>query len=176
MRYLFSTLVRVAVGAAAMYYLDPVLGRRRRALLRDKAIAISHDVREVAHARAKRAVDRAQGLVAVTRARLDGSVLPTSDRQLCERVRAQLGRMVSHARAVDVEARAGRVCLRGNILAAEVDRLLATVSSMPGVEAVDNQLSVHETAGNIPDLQGTGRPGRGAGTGALRGNGHGAPS
>lgn len=44
-----------AIGALAMYFLDPVSGRRRRALLRD----------QLAHARNER--NRAHGLVAEAR-------------------------------------------------------------------------------------------------------------
>ncbi|HWP18343.1 MAG TPA: BON domain-containing protein, partial [Burkholderiaceae bacterium] len=36
MRDLLSTVVGLAAGAAAMYYLDPEMGRRRRALVKDK--------------------------------------------------------------------------------------------------------------------------------------------
>ena len=57
------------------------------------------------------------------------AVLPLEDALagddvLVERVRAQLGRLVSHPHAIDVEAVNGRVTLRGPILQAEVNRLL----------------------------------------------------
>src|SRR2546426_8154582 len=34
----------VVVGTALMFFFDPVMGKRRRALLRDKAAAISNDI------------------------------------------------------------------------------------------------------------------------------------
>lgn len=43
----------VGAGAAAMYFLDPDRGRRRRALVRDKMVGLSHDAQKavVGHAR-----------------------------------------------------------------------------------------------------------------------------
>jgi osmotically-inducible protein OsmY len=78
-----------------------------------------------------------------------------SDAQLAERVRATLGRVVSHPHAIDVTAENGRVCLSGPILAHEVQPLLRAASSVRGVAGIDNQLDIHEQAGNIPALQGT---------------------
>jgi uncharacterized membrane protein len=42
----------------------------------------------------------------------------------------------------------------GPILAAEAPRLLATIRSVAGVQTIDDQLQVHERAGNISALQG----------------------
>lgn len=47
----------LGIGALAMYFFDPENGRRRRALLRDKAVHYNKDLR-----------NRAQGAVAETRA------------------------------------------------------------------------------------------------------------
>ena len=44
--------------------------------------------------------------------------------------------------------------LSGPILESEVNAVLSCVSSVPGVSGVENLLTVHKQAGNIPDLQG----------------------
>src|SRR5690606_41858308 len=71
-----------------------------------------------------------------------------------ERVRAQLGRLVSHPGAITVTAHAGDVTLSGQILAAEHQTLLSAVRAMAGVNRVDDRLQAHESPGNIPELQG----------------------
>ena len=97
-------------------------------------------------------VNRAQGAVAETQARLGGEAV--TDEVLAERVRSALGRVVSHPGALEVAAHGGRVTLRGPILAREVDEVLATVASGRGVTGVENRLDVHERPGAVPGLQG----------------------
>jgi hypothetical protein len=79
------------------------------------------------------------------------------DWRLVERVRARLGRVVSHPRAIDVHVSNGAVTLIGPILADEVERVVSAVASVRGVEAVLNELEPHESAEGIPSLQGEGR-------------------
>src|SRR5206468_3234814 len=65
-----------------------------------------------------------------------------------------LGRVVSHPHAIEVRVRDGHVTLSGPVLASEVDDLLSCLSSVRGVEDVENRLEVHERAGDISSLQG----------------------
>lgn len=147
-------LLSAAMGAALMYFLDPQNGRRRRALLRDQVVHLERLAREASRVTARDIAGRAAGLVAHVNRWLNRSTTNNSDAALTDRVRAKLGRVVSHPHAVHVTARDGRVTLSGPILAAEVPRLLATVRSVPGVRDIDNQLEVHESPGNISALQG----------------------
>ena len=57
----------LGIGALAMYFFDPEQGRRRRALLRDKAVHYNKEAREYADATYKDLRNRAQGVVAETR-------------------------------------------------------------------------------------------------------------
>jgi hypothetical protein len=59
-----TLLCGVAAGAALMYFFDPDRGRRRRALLRDKAVGMSNDLGEAATGAARDLRNRAQGVVA----------------------------------------------------------------------------------------------------------------
>ncbi|MFX5521606.1 YtxH domain-containing protein, partial [Acinetobacter baumannii] len=61
---LLQCAVAAAVGAAVMYLFDPQSGRRRRAMLRDKAEASRHDMQDLAEKQAKRITDRMQGIAA----------------------------------------------------------------------------------------------------------------
>jgi uncharacterized membrane protein len=142
----------VGLGCGLMYLWDPDQGRRRRVLFRDQVRHLLNETDDALGVLARDLCHRSSGWVAEA-----GSLIhraPVSDATLVERVRSRLGRAVSHPRAVTVTAANGRVTLSGPILVHEVSRLLATVSSVPGVTGVDNRLTVHEQAGDIPDLQG----------------------
>jgi uncharacterized membrane protein len=135
-----------------MYILDPVQGRRRRALLRDKIVHALHAMGDALGATARDARNRATGVVAETRARLHDE--QPSDDVLVDEVRSQMGRVVSHPGSIVVMANNGRIVLSGPILAREVDDLLDRVRSLRGVRDVENQLDVHETGTGVPGLQG----------------------
>ena len=137
-------------------------GKRRRARLRDKARHLAHQAGDTIETTAKDMSHRARGLVAKTQARFRSEAV--TDDVLVARVRSKMGRVVSHPRALTVTAHEGRVTLTGPILAGEVDTLLAAIADVPGVVSVENRLEVHETADNIPALQGGRRmPGETAG-------------
>ena len=127
-----------AAGAAIMYYLDPETGRRRRAMVREQGVGAGHDIEDFARTRSKRAADQVRGAVARTRARVVRE--PVDDDRLRERIRSNLGRLVDHPGAVNVQVHDGHVVLGGNAGQGEIERLLDAVEAIPGVEAVDNRL------------------------------------
>jgi hypothetical protein len=142
----------MAVGAGLTYLLDPDMGRRRRALLRDKGVRALNQFDEFSRATPRDVTHRAQGLAAEARALLSSKEAP--DDVLTERVRAHLGRVVSHPSAVEVTAHDGTVTLSGPILQEERDRLLAAVRSVRGVKDVVDRLETHAQPGDHPALQG----------------------
>jgi len=150
-------LVGVALGATSAFMLDPQLGRRRRALVRDKMVHGVHESREFADAASKDLRYRAQGIAARARSLRGGA---TPDEILVERVRAKLGRWVSHPGAIAVTAHEGRVVLTGDILASEEEELFDVVRSVHGVAHVDNQLNAHQSAEGVSALQGGSEPDR----------------
>lgn len=144
----------IAAGVAAMYYLDPVSGRRRRALVRDQVLAAGHQAADYAGAKGKRAVDRLKGYAVTRRLDRHSPHRPESDQQLHERIRSRLGHVVSHPRSVHVTVERGCVQLGGHILIKELDPLLSELKHMPGVRSVDNQLTCHDSPAGVPELQG----------------------
>ena len=60
-------LAALAAGAALMYFLDPVSGRRRRALVRDQMVHAQHEIAECTQGAVKDLRNRAQGLYAEAR-------------------------------------------------------------------------------------------------------------
>ena len=152
----------LSVGAGLMYVFDPLVGRRRRAAVRDKTVHFAHKTLDAIDVTSRDLKNRAVGLVAQTRSLVSkGDV---SDEVLSERVRSRLGALVSHPSSVEVNAENGRIILSGPILANEVDHLLKRVSSVRGVTGVENRLETHESAESIPGLQGQPRQRKGGET------------
>jgi hypothetical protein len=150
-----ATLIKAtALGIAAMYMYDPVLGRRRRALLRDKCVRIRKTVQETARVTLRDVKNRAFGTVAEGRAALVEELVRIDDAVLRERVRSILGFVVRNPSSINVEASSGRVTLTGPVLTDEVQQLIDGVRSVRGVADVENGLEVHEKGDDVPGLQG----------------------
>src|SRR5689334_6737336 len=105
-----------ALGASLMFLLDPRTGKRRRALLRDKLRHASRIGARRLRSLERVAVHELQGAMARS-AQAAGDV---SDELLAERVRSQIGHVVSHPRALRIQVRGGRVTLSGEVLCDEV--------------------------------------------------------
>jgi len=142
-----------ALGIVAMYMLDPDKGKRRRALVGDKAYSFVTDTRQALGAAARDAAHRIEGLRARARRLVTDMPVP-DDLQLIERVRARMGRLVSHPHAIQVGANNGRVTLSGPVLAHEVSRLLDAIRSVWGVSSIEDRLVVYDSAESISSLQG----------------------
>lgn len=142
----------LGLGAGLMYWLDPDGGRRRRARTRQKLVHGAHEVAEEAEKGARDLAHRTRGALARGRSVLRRGAVP--DDVVVERVRARLGRACSHPSAIDVRCEAGTVFLSGPILRDEVDDVLSAVSRVRGVDEVQDRLEVHDTAENVPALQG----------------------
>jgi uncharacterized membrane protein len=148
-----NTLAWFSIGAGLMYFLDPALGRRRRAIARDKTISLSRGLAHAADDLRQDVRNRARGLAAETRAALHYQPVPPG--QLVERVRSRLGRVVSHPAAIDVRADAeGTVMLSGAIFQDEIPGLLRAVQGVPSVRRIENHLEPHSPETTHPALLG----------------------
>lgn len=148
---LTSLLVGAGAGAGLMYLLDPELGNRRRARVRDQLVRARHLTGGAVDATSRDVRNRARGVVAELRSRLiPGDV---SDDVLHERVRARLGQIVRYARSITTTVETGRVTLRGPALTADVSRIVRRIGQVPGVREVDNRLESHAEAGAVPGLE-----------------------
>jgi len=145
----------LGLGAGLMFMFDPARGRRRRALTRDQMAHAARLLKRATGMTSRDLSHRAQGILA------EGSHLfrreEVSDDVLAARVRARIGRSVSHPHAISVTVHDGHVILSGAVLAHEARRLLSGVLSTTGVKGVENVITVHTEAEDIPSLQG-GRP------------------
>lgn len=147
-----ALLLGAGAGAAAMFLLDPDRGKRRRALVRDKFALATRKTGECMGVTGRDLRNRTLGTLKAIQTRLSSE--QPDDTVLVDRVRSKLGRVVSHPSAIAVTAQDGNVTLTGPILASEAPHLVTSVSWVPGVKDVTNNLELHEEAGNHPALQG----------------------
>lgn len=142
----------IGLGALLTYFLDRQRGRRRRMRLHDRLVHSATVASRFPRVAARDIAGRSAGLWAKATRRL--RLRPRSDQQVAERIRAELGRVVSHPHAVRVEAQGDRVHLSGPILAREVEPLLQAVQRAAGVVHIENALDIHDEAGSVSSLQG----------------------
>lgn len=168
-----SALTGAVAAAGVIYYFDASSGRRRRADLGQRSAGAARRGLSRLQAASRDLVHRAYGLGARATGLLRrAEVTPTV---LVERVRARLGRVLSHPGAVHVSAdEQHTVRLSGVVLAWEHEPLRRAVAQVPGVEGIRDELEVHESAQHVSALQdGTRRSRRmpdaqAGGTAALR--------
>jgi hypothetical protein len=147
-----ALLTGLGVGLGLMYLLDPDRGRRRRALVRDTVTRASRVGQRAVAATSRNVAYRATGAAARIRRRLRSDSV--DDEVLAGRIRARLGRVVSHPQALDVDVSDGLVTLRGPILESEVNDLLHAVERTPGVLEFIADFDEYTSAGDVPALQG----------------------
>ena len=126
------------IGATIAFLLDPRRGAARRALVRDRVRSMAQRGGGALRGGLHDLQHRAYGVIYETVAALREEAVP--DGVLVERVRARLGRPLSHAHAVDVHAHEGAVTLRGVVLSSELQPLLATIARVRGVRKVMSEL------------------------------------
>jgi uncharacterized membrane protein len=142
----------LGLGAGLMFLLDPISGRRRRGLVRDKAIHASRVGSDAARKTATDLRHRGEGIAAAVRHRFEEDF--ADDDILEARVRSAIGMVCSHPGAIDVQVLDGRVTLVGPILAREAQKVIRKAGRVPGVRGLDDGLDRHATAENVPALQG----------------------
>jgi gas vesicle protein len=146
------SLLGAGIGATSMFLLDPARGKRRRALIRDKVARASRKTADAAGASWRNFGNRLVGLQFRTRSFFKHE--PVDDATLTERIRAALGRVTAHQRALSVSTKNGCVRLTGNALASEVASIVSTVGRVPGVFGVETDLRTHANADRMPMLKG----------------------
>jgi hyperosmotically inducible periplasmic protein len=152
MRELISCVKAMAVGAVAMYYLDPDLGRRRRAELNDKLRSTCDSINRCVRTEGRQVARSVRGLAAEVESSVTASVVDDNTQVEC--IRAALAGLVSKPDAIDVSVNDGIATLAGRVAASEHAGLIAAVDALPGVRSVADLLDVYEEPGGVPTLQG----------------------
>jgi uncharacterized membrane protein len=142
----------ILVGASLMYFFDPRRGRARRARIVDFVTHTWRVEQQLVGKAARDAAHRARGLVERVSHAPSGKA---DDAVLEARARARLGRVASHAGAIEARVRGGVLTLHGAVLAHEADHAIRALRRVPGVRRVIDRLDRHATA-DVPALQGAG--------------------
>lgn len=148
---LFTFLRGTAIGAGLMYFLDPIHGRTRQSHFRDRMVGYRNDVEDIVQSGVKDLSNKARGVVAEGRARINQQ--QPEDWVMEERARARLGSIPGRTGGINVSAQNGTLYLDGDVMRDEVDDILARLQSYRGLGNVENRLRVHDEPGDIPALQ-----------------------
>lgn len=146
-------LAGLATGAAAFYWFDPRLGRRRRALLQDQFVHTGHRAQHALRQIAVDLMQRAQGAVREARGK-QWQQRESDPEVLTQRVRAMLGHVCMHPRSIVVTVHERTAHLTGSILRGEERRIVHAVKRVPGIERVVAQLHVPPHPEQVPEFQG----------------------
>lgn len=140
------------LGAAVMALLDPARGARRRAFIGQKFTRGFHVAGREAWKQAKNSRNHVVGAVAeqIARARDRSSI---DDQVLEERVKAQIGHVLSHHR-IQVTARNGHVMISGEVLPGERRKLEDRLRVTRGVRRCTLNIREHDFGAQVPHMQG----------------------
>jgi hypothetical protein len=133
-----SFLAGTAIGAGLMFLLDPDRGARRRALARDRILSAGRHAGEDVGAKARHLRNRARGLVASARSRMQADT--EEDDVIAERVRTEMGGVVTRPGAVVVQVEDGVVTLSGELPEPEREGLIAAARRVAGVRDLEDRL------------------------------------
>ena len=142
----------VCAGIVTEYLLDPERGRTRRSRLRDKTMHAAHGATDGLGGMTRNVSHRGRGMAMAARYRVTGRF--TDDAVLHDRVRAELGRCVSHPHAVQVRVEGRSVTLIGDVLTDEEKSARHAIKRIPGVKHLDALWTLHDEEGDVPTLQG----------------------
>jgi hypothetical protein len=131
-----------AVGAGAMYFMDPLRGRTRREQVWNQTSEMVCNTGKLMRATGKDLANRFHGIGRSVAARYG-----VDSRQLIDDIRSRIGNWIANPNDIQFLADAdGSITITGNILRNELDSLLAHLHDVPGVSHVINRLHVREPA------------------------------
>jgi hypothetical protein len=135
-----SAATALAAGVGLMYLLDPTDGARRRNVLLGKTTRFLNETGDFFRRTGRHLSNRSRGVVHETRSMFQSGEV-VSDRQLAERIRSRIGHLQQQSN-VNVVATDGRITITGQCSPDDVEALLSTVQSTPGVASIVNLLDV----------------------------------
>jgi len=144
-----AMLASMGIGAALMYFLDPVSGKRRRWQVVDQVADAGRSVGDATGSAMTTAVSRTRGYLKRAR-QLVMREQPVDDASLAERVRVALAQVIPDSHALDVRVRDGSVMLKGPVRGDQIEDLISCVERVDGVCEVDNRLSPNDGGAEPP--------------------------
>lgn len=149
----FTLGTGTGIGVTALA--DPKRGRRRRAMVKDRAAHWTHRATGFFQVARIDIAHRLQGMGARARSLvLRPREKEVPDSVLHARVRTSLGRLVAHPHSVHASVRGGLIELDGYVVGTERQRMLRTLRRLPGVKHVDDSMLLDGSPELTPALQG----------------------
>jgi len=133
MGHTLTLLNGMIIGAMVMYVFDEHRGAKRRAYARDKLIRAGHFIGRTINKRSRDLMHRVVGSVAEMRSSIRDRSADIPDDILVDRVRAQLGLVISHPGLLEVSAHDGCVLVQGQVLRSELDKIKSRLTKVRGV-------------------------------------------
>jgi hypothetical protein len=149
----------MVIGATIMYAFDEHRGAKRRAMARDKLTHAGHLLGRGISKRGRDLLNRGVGQLAELRSGIRDRMGTVSDDQLVDRVRAQLGHVLSHSGLLEIVAVDGNVNVRGPVLHREIDKIRDRIRRIRGVRQFSLELEPHENLEHVAGVRGLGRQG-----------------
>ena len=140
-----SAVAALAAGVGLMYLLDPNDGARRRNTLLGKVTRCLNETGDFARRTGRHLANRSRGMAHDTRSMFQRGGEPADDRTVAERIRARLGHLQQSNADVNVAVIDGRATLTGRCAPDDVEALISTVQSTPGVASIVNLLEVQSS-------------------------------
>ena len=137
-------LTTFLAGAGAAYLLDPVQGRRRRHVLRDRAARQARRASRAAGKKRRHLAGQLVGLLFRARRLVVARSVATDDRTVEQRIRSDALRDVGiSSQDVEVHVERGVVTVRGSVESSTLaDDLVSRTRKVPGVEDVAAMLKI----------------------------------
>jgi len=154
MGHTLTLLNGMIIGAMIMYVFDGHRGAKRRAYARDKLIHAGHLVGSTIRKRGRDLMHRIVGSVAEIRSSIRDRSSDIPDDILVDRVRSQLGHVVSHPGLLEVGACDGCVSVRGPVLRNEVDKIQNRLAKIRGVRDCRLELEPHADLDHVAGSRG----------------------
>jgi osmotically-inducible protein OsmY len=134
----------VAAGVVAAFFLDPQAGKRRRAIVRDKAVSFARGAGRRARRMASYRAKQAKGVAHEAAPDRDREGRAIDDNTLADKVRSEVLRKPDlPSGAVNVNVEHGVVYLRGELPDSEkIERLVKHAAEVEGVGGVESLLHV----------------------------------
>ena len=131
-----------AAGAAGAYFLDPNEGRRRRHVVRDRALALGRKAAATARRQTEYRKQQAEGKVEALKSKARPEKPAANDQQLAERVKSEIFQPADAPKgSVNVNVERGIVYLRGEVERPDKIRdLVEQAGKVDGVAGVENLL------------------------------------
>jgi osmotically-inducible protein OsmY len=131
-----------AAGLAAGYFLDPDSGKRRRHIVRDRALALFRKGADTTRRQAEYRSGQVEGKVEAAKSKVRPEKPAPNDQALAERVKSEIFQPADAPKgSVNVNVEHGVVYLRGEVKRPdEIKKLVEQAGSIDGVAGVENLL------------------------------------